>query len=271
MGTNVVAVDAISTSGLVEWFEAAESVFSRFRPDSELTRLNQSEAAEIEVSAMLAACLQEARDLSDRTDGLVDPAVGALVASWGYDRTFSEVVDRSAEPVVAPAGEWSISGNTVTREPGTQLDLGGIAKGLTCDWAVEHGLAAVVSAGGDVRSAHGDAVADIQDPWGNTALQVHLGVGGLATSATTRRQWNVAGRPANHLIDPRTLSPAFSPIFSATVMTETAVEAEAGAKAVLLHGEHGLAWAEQQQWIDAALVVWRDGSVYATTGWEQAA
>ena len=98
-----------------------------------------------------------------------------------------------------------------------------------------------------------------------------VGVGGLATSATTRRQWNVAGRPANHLIDPRTLSPAFSPIFSATVMTETAVEAEAGAKAVLLHGEHGLAWAEQQQWIDAALVVWRDGSVYATTGWEQAA
>ena len=67
------------------------------------------------------------------------------------------------------------------------------------------------------------------------------------------------------------MAPAASPIFSATVTAATAVEAEAGAKAVLLHGESGLAWAEQQDWIDAALVVWHDGNVYATTGLEMAA
>lgn len=271
MGTEVVALGAKGESAIIDWFETAEDVFSRFRPNSELSRVNQSSSVDVEVSGPLASCLRAARDLSDRTGGLVDPVVGAAVADWGYDRTFAEVSDRNEEPSVAAAGEWTISQNVVTRSPGTRLDLGGIAKGWTSDKAVEGGLASVVSAGGDIRSAHADTLVEIEDPWGNTALRVHLGVGGLATSSTTRRTWTVAGKPANHVIDPRTMAPAFTPVFSATVLADTAVEAEVGAKAVLLHGEHGLVWAEKQPWIRAALIVWRDGSVYATTGWEQAA
>lgn len=76
---------------------------------------------------------------------------------------------------------------------------------------------------------------------------------------------------AHHIIDPRRMEPAVSPIFSATVSARTAVAAEAGAKAVLLHGETGLVWAQEQDWITAALVVWHDGNVFATTGWKMAA
>ena len=72
----------------------------------------------------------------------------------------------------------------------------------------------------------------------------------------------------SHVIDPRTLEPVESPVLSASVLAETAVDAEAGAKAVLLHGEEGLGWAESTEWITAALVVWHDGSVYATRGLE---
>ena len=129
----------------------------------------------------------------------------------------------------------------------------------------------MVSAGGDVRSEHLESVVSIEDPWGDVAARILLGKGGLATSSTTRRRWNVAGAEANHIIDPRRLAPATTPVFSATVTADTAVEAEAGAKAVLLLGEHGLAWAAKQDWIGAALVVWHDGNVYATTGWEMAA
>ena len=111
----------------------------------------------------------------------------------------------------------------------------------------------------------------IEDPWGETAAQVRLGDGGLATSSTTRRRWRVGHEEAHHIIDPRRSRPATTPIFSATVSASTAVEAEAGAKAVLLQGERGLVWAEQQDWIDAALVVWHDGNVYATSGWDMAA
>jgi thiamine biosynthesis lipoprotein len=76
---------------------------------------------------------------------------------------------------------------------------------------------------------------------------------------------------AHHLIDPRTGRPADTPILSATVVAGTATEAEAGAKAVLLLGEDGLSWAADQAWIEAALAVWHDGSVFGTKGLKLAA
>jgi thiamine biosynthesis lipoprotein len=273
MGTDIVAIagDASGADSVMEWFGFAESVFSRFLPDSELTTLNDSGQTDVAVSAPMAGCLSVAQTLRTRTQGLVDPAVGGALIDWGYDTTFSMVADREHRPPTNDIGDWSIAGRTVTRRPGIRLDLGGIAKGWACDQAVVRNLAEVVSAGGDVRSINPDTVVEIEDPWGTTAARVLLGVGGLATSSTTRRRWTVAGEEAHHIIDPRTMRPASSPVYSATVMASTAAEAEAGAKAVLLHGEDGLAWAERQRWIDAALVVWHDGSVYATTGWEMAA
>jgi thiamine biosynthesis lipoprotein len=270
MGTRVVAIgdDPVAVE---PFFAAAEAVFSRFDPSSELSGLNRDSRHSVDVSDELAACLQVAQDLRRRTDGLIDPAVGSAVIAWGYDRTFTEVEDRREAETIDEIGDWAIGGNTVTRRPGTRLDLGGIAKGWTADRAVELDLADVVSAGGDVRSRLAETTVAIEDPWGQIAANVRLGFGGLATSSSTRRRWKVGDVAAHHIIDPRRLEPATSPIFSATVMAATAVEAEAGAKAVLLHGEHGLAWAGQQDWITAALVVWHDGSVYATTGWDMAA
>jgi thiamine biosynthesis lipoprotein ApbE len=62
------------------------------------------------------------------------------------------------------------------------------------------------------------------------------------------------------------MRPVETPIVSATVVAETATEAEAGAKAVLILGVEGLAWAATQPWISGALAFWEDGSVYATPG-----
>jgi len=270
MGTEVVATgrSAATVSG---FFAAAERVFSRFDPASELSLLNADPAPEVTVSEELAACLERAAALRSRTGGLVDPAVGGAVVDWGYDRTFSAGLDRRDVRDTPELGSWTIADRQVRREPGTALDLGGIAKGWTADLAVEAGLADMVSAGGDVRSQRPDTTVAIVDPWGHVAARLQLGRGGLATSSSTRRRWKVGDVDAHHIIDPRRLRPADSPVYSATVMAATAVEAEAGAKAVLIHGEQGLAWAEKQDWIDAALVVWHDGNVYATTGWTLAA
>ena len=124
----------------------------------------------------------------------------------------------------------------------------------------------MVNAGGDVRSRHPGAVIRLLDPWEHCVATVPLGAAGLATSSRTRRRWHAAGEDAHHLIDPRTGAPADSPIFSATAMAPTAVEAEAGAKAVLIEGRAGLAWADTRTWLSGALAIWADGAVYATTG-----
>ena len=267
MGTEVtvVADGQFSLEATQHWFESVEQVCSRFRADSELSVVNAREGSIVQVSASLGAILEEAQTARVRTGGLVDAAVGSAVTAWGYDRTFRQVRDKSTAPALMDTPSWTISGDVLHRAPGVKLDLGGLAKGWACDVAIDLGIADIVSAGGDVRSRHVDARVPVADPWGVIVAEIPIGIGALATSSVTRRRWRVGSRDAHHLIDPRTGAPAISPILSATVTARTAVEAEAGAKAVLLMGEDGLAWADRCPWIDDAIVVWHDGSIYATS------
>lgn len=269
MGTEVV-VSASGAGGLDRTralFEQVEACCSRFRPESELSRVNAAPEEAVRVSPLLAGALEAASRARSLTGGLVDAAVGGAVRAWGYDRTFPEVVELPAAPAASPeAPLWEIRETVLRRPPGTLLDLGGIVKGWTCDRAVEGGLAAVVSAGGDVRSADERTRVEVLGIGGAVAARLHLGVGALATSSSLRRRWRAGGRWAHHLIDPRSMAPAVSPVLSASAVAETAAAAEAGAKAVLLLGEDGLAWADRQPWLRGALAVWHDGSVFATTG-----
>jgi thiamine biosynthesis lipoprotein len=197
--------------------------------------------------------------------------VGAGVVGWGYDRSFQQVDDLETGPPPAASPRWRIAGRQLTRSLGTLIDLGGVAKGWACDQAVERDMARVVSAGGDIRSDDPRTVVSVLDPEGAIAARLRLGVGALATSSTTRRRWRAGGREVCHIIDPRTMEPVDTPVLSATVIARSAVEAEAGAKAALLKGDRALHWAAGADWIDAALVVWHDGSIYATPGIEVAA
>jgi len=274
MGTDIVVASAHESAARAaqELFERMESRCSRFRPDSELTAVNAVPGHRVVLSPLMAELIAVAAELRDRTDGLVDAGLGTAVAAWGYDRTFEEVTDRLAPPTQALSRpEWHLEGQTLVRPFGVAIDLGGIAKGWTCDRVVEDGLAVVVSAGGDVRSADPAVEVEVLDPWGGLAAVVRLGERALATSSITRRRWQVGNTVAHHLIDPRTLAPAVTPALCASVVAQTSVEAEAGAKGVLLKGADGLAWARTQPWIDGALVVWHDGSIYATEDIEIAA
>lgn len=273
MGTTVVAHvdDAEAFDATRRLFEAVEQACSRFRPDSELSAINRRPSEDTNVSPMMHEVLTVADQARDLTNGLVDVGVGGAVHDWGYDRTIREVRDLPSFPPTPEAPSWSLSEGRLHRPAGVRLDLGGIAKGWTCDRAVDSGLARLVGAGGDIRSSNPEASVEILDPWGSPVATVALGRGALATSSVSRRRWKVAGRDAHHLIDPRTLRPSTSPILSASAITRYAWEAEAAAKAILLKGEHGLRWAEDRPWIRGAIAVWWDGSVFATPGLKAAA
>ena len=65
-----------SAVGLRNWFGEVESVCSRFRPDSELSRVNRSAPGEVVVSSLFAEVMTAADRLRSLTDGLVDVGVG---------------------------------------------------------------------------------------------------------------------------------------------------------------------------------------------------
>lgn len=273
MGTEVIVV--CETPGGIEAarrvFARIEQQCSRFDPTSELSWLNAQPAGEVAISPVLSSIFETANRLREATDGLVDPAVGKSVIVWGYDTSFDDVTDKPTAPASETAPDWSITPGQIRRPAGVVFDLGGVAKGWACDQAVESGIALIASAGGDMRSSTTEAVAEVLDPWDGRAASVKVGAGALATSSVSRRRWRVAGRVAHHIIDPRTGQPACSPILSASVVAARAADAEAGAKAVLLHGESGLEWADRQPWVHGAVAIWDTGAVYATGSLEMVA
>lgn len=268
MGTQVETLGEES-SGLLrvrDLFRTTEAACSRFRPDSDLERLNDAPGTRLSLPRSLVGPVAAAAEMRRRTGGLVDIGLGGVLAAWGYDRSFDDLEAPEAAPDAIESAGWWTEGDVLHRRPGTRLDLGGIAKGWTADRAVEMGFASVVSAGGDIRSRHPETRVTVIDPGERPVVRITIGRGALATSSRSRRRWQVADREAHHLIDPRTLRPAETPVVTAAAVAATAVEAEAAAKAVMLLGERGLAWADEQPWIRGAVVLWSDGGAYATTG-----
>ena len=64
-------------------FEQRDSVFSRFRPGSELNRVNAASGRVVRVSQVFRDTLEAALEAAAASDGLVDPTLGAALEAAG--------------------------------------------------------------------------------------------------------------------------------------------------------------------------------------------
>lgn len=266
MGCDVVVAgaDDRELAAIRNLFAEHDRTFSRFRPESELCAVNRAAGAPTLVSPGFADMLACALAVARRTDGLVDPTVGASLAALGYDRDFAELGDDPAPAgPVAPAPGWrsvELTGRLLLLPAGCALDLNGVVKSAAVDEAA--GLLAgdgYVSAGGDL-AARGPV--DVALPAGGAVRVVR---GGMATAGTTRRRWRRGGRDCHHLIDPATGLPAESPWREVTASGASCLDADVAARAALLRGDGGPAW------LDAVGVPGRfvahDGGVRENATW----
>src|SRR5579884_2818828 len=125
-------------------FEEWEQTLSRFRPDSELSRLNERAGKTTAVSELLYSVLATALTAADATRGVYDPTLLSQLVRLGYDRTFDALPAVAAERMVParPGGGWrgihmEPKYRGVTLPAGVTLDFGGIAKGMAVDAALE--------------------------------------------------------------------------------------------------------------------------------------
>jgi FAD:protein FMN transferase len=228
----------------VRLFGARDARFSRFRPGSEVNRVNVMAGRPVLVSSDFARAMRAALEAAAWTHGLVDPTVGAAMLALGYSGDYAELRDdpRPVRPV--PAGRWRelrLSSRLLHAPPGVLLDLNGVVKGLTVDDALAL-LAGpgFVSAGGDVATTD-SAVVAVPD-----GRPVTLQRGGIATSGTGRR-WLRGGEVRHHLVDPATGLSATSLWREVTVAARSCLVADVAAKAAFLLGEDGPAWLEERR------------------------
>jgi thiamine biosynthesis lipoprotein len=270
-------VDSGLAATIAQAVERDEARWSRFRPSSEVARVNASAGRPVPVSPatldLVEACVHWIRS----TGGVFQPLVGGALVAWGYRRSLA---DRRAYAESSPdprrlEGRPQVdrARGTVQIPAGTRLDLGGIAKSwMACRAAVLvrgrcDDPTILVDAGGDLVAARGRRLVAVEDPRDHDALpiaRVWVGEGqGIATSGYGRRRWqNGDGRPAHHLIDPETGAPG--PRTHATVISDDPVAADVLAKLLTLRPGRIAA-------LDEAAMVMSDGVVRTTAAWTEVA
>ena len=262
MGCDVALPYGVPVGLVRALFEERDARFSRFRPSSELSRVNALPLGLTLVSGEFASMLNLALDAARATDGLVTPAVGGAIVAAGYDRDFDRLPPDVGAVVSAAIPSYhsiSVHGGGLLRTETMQLDLNGIVKGKTVDDALELAGGGWVSAGGDI-AAREPVVVGLP---GGGSIALHEG--GLATSSVAKRHWLADGVPQNHLIDPRTGRPTTSPWRDVSVAAPTCLIADVAAKAALLLGPAGPAWLDERNL--AGRFVAHDSAVTLNESW----
>jgi FAD:protein FMN transferase len=262
---------------------------SRFRPDSDLVRVNSSSGRWVDVDPLLIEAVDVALRAARITNGLVDPTIGGSMVRIGYDHDFAEIGSTEgaagAAPTWIPAPGWLLVETrddppAIRTADGVTLDLGSTAKALAADRAAARGAAAVgsgvlVGLGGDI-AVGGQApdggwpvgIAEDHDAPPERGETISIDSGGVATSSTTVRRWSSGGRSLHHLLEPGTGRPANGPWRTVSVCAATCVDANIASTASIIAGDEGAAWVEGRGL--PARLVRRDGTILRLGGWPPA-
>jgi len=255
--------------------ERFDEACSRFREDSELSRVNARAGRPVEVGEVLLDAIELALRGARLTDGSLDPTVGLALEQAGYDRDWELMFARpddedSGEDTAPHAGSPRViarcragwrqvsvdrTGGRVRIPAGTKLDLGATAKALAADRAaaavhVRLGCGVLVALGGDIATA-GSApdggwrvhvTDDHRDGACASGQRLAIASGGLATSSTAARRWRRHGESMHHIIDPNTGRPARTPWRTVTVAAADCTDANIASTGALLRGTQAPAW-----------------------------
>jgi thiamine biosynthesis lipoprotein len=261
---------------------------SRFRHDSDLSRLNATGNRVVEVSPLLASAIGTALRAARITNGAVDPTVGPALARAGYDDDFSRIA-ADGGPITLRGGHvpgWQAirfdhPSRSVLLPAGVELDLGSTGKALAADLSASTALT-TIAAGGVLVSLGGDLATAGTPPGGGWRVLIAedsrvapdgegqvicLHDGSVATSSTTVRRWTRGGAVLHHIIDPVTGLPTTGPWRTATVVAGTCVDANIAATAAIVLGEAAVEWLQALR-LPARLVE-KDGTIHHLGRWPE--
>lgn len=291
---------SMARSCVEQELDAIDRACSRFRADSELSRINAADGRRTRVGDLLMEALELSLSAAELTSGDVDPTVGRALELAGYDRDWkllkpSEPLpegshaqhrqpSRSAGAIRActHSGWQTVTldrRNTSVRLPrGIRLDLGATAKAWAADRAARAaaataGCGALVSIGGDISTCgqappdgwHIRVTDDHRNQPGAPGQTVSIRSGGLATSSTTVRRWHHNGQDMHHIIDPRTGAPVQVVWRTVSVAAASCAEANIATTAALVRGPAAAAWLTELG-LPARLVA-LDGHAVALGDW----
>jgi FAD:protein FMN transferase len=262
-----------------------EFLFSRTRPDSELSRINEAGGRPVAVDDELAAFIQTALDYCARSDGLFDITMGSVTRLWDFKERLiptQEQVDEALTHV--DYRSVRVEGNTVTlNDPLSCIDLGGIAKGYIADKLIallaSRGVSSgLVNLGGNVAVLGGKPDGSA---W-NIGLRVPVSSSdvmmidsfamvsvrdmSVVTSGIYERSFMQNNTLYHHILDPKTGFPAETDLLGASIISRQSLDADGFTTALIIMGlDRALDFVEADPCLEAVFVT-TEGTVFASSG-----
>lgn len=243
----ITLYDDSKESLIDECFDMAETfqqTISKTEPDSDIYKLNHANGEPVTVSDDTLALLETGQRYYSLSGGSFDITIGALADLWDVKNNPGTLPStEEIEEALSTTG-WEniqISGSQVTlKNPDTQLDLGGIAKGYMADRMKEylnaHGIReGFINLGGNVlllgpKSSGEPYTIGIQKPFspdGTPMFTVKPTDGTVVSSGIYQRYFEKDGRIYHHILDPATGYPYENGLLSVTILCPASVDGDA--------------------------------------------
>jgi FAD:protein FMN transferase len=262
---------------LKEIYSAKQKIFSRFNPDSELTRLNKKSDVFQKTSPDILYLAGRALYYNKISGGLYDPRIIGVLEKIGYSNDFKKT-DFSAS---AFPGEFSKIEGDLSQDLEVEdnmilfrkrMDFSGIAKGYITDCAAkflrESGWKNfLIDSGGDMfasgRNAEGEKWRIEIEGVPKEKLMFEFSEKGIATSGISRKKWQIKGKKFHHLVNPKDPNHFSYELRTVSVIAENTENADGRAKTLVLMGkENGLQFAKKNK--IAAIFLDYKGNIFIT-------
>lgn len=238
-----------------------ERLFSRYRDDNVIHRINTAAGRCVRVDTETARMLDFAEQCFTLSEGLFDVTSGLLGKVWNFDGSDQVPTEAAVAALLSKVGWEKVvwSDPYFTLPDGMQIDLGGIGKEYAVDRTVallnEHcQVPFLVNFGGDLHAVRSPLMTSggwrvgIEASRGDSdALHsIQLERGALTTSGDARRYLLRQGVRYGHVLNPKTGWPVKGAPASVTVAGNTCTEAGILSTLAILHGLEAEAFLDEQ-------------------------
>jgi thiamine biosynthesis lipoprotein len=260
-------------AAVIAWVAAFEAKYSRFRPDSIVSRINAAAGgAAVAIDAEMEQFLDVCHSLHFMTKGLLDVTALPLMRLWDYKAAVPRIPSLAELAAARRLVGWPrverSPGRVRLPEAGMALDFGGWGKEYAVDVvagiARKHGITqALVDFGHDIHAV-GSAPGKpgwhigLEDParpgsacWGSVALANRS----VASSGDYIRGFTINGVRYGHIVDPRTGFPVAHGARQVTVLAPTCLQAGAlSTTAFIMNPEEGIRFIQESMGAEGCIL-----------------
>lgn len=277
---NTMTIESMDSEPLREAVaicEKLELLLSRFRPGSDIWRINHAEGKNVDVDAWTEDIVRRSIDISERTKGVFDISVGAVSSKWEFGSGEGRIPAEDAirkELKNVNYRNIQVGDGQIRIPKDMKLDLGGIAKGYAADLIAGMMIRSDVSSGilnlgGNIgimgRRADGTPWnVGIVDPTDEAAA---LGVVNasdqfLSISGIYERYIRTDQAYYHHILDVETGMPVKNDLLCVAVLSDHGTEGDAIATACMCMGfERAIKFLDEYRKAEV-LFAFRDHTLY---------